>query len=170
MRMLSKVVIMLVLSAFLVISLVSCHGRMVEKGEDNVADYSDAMTSFDVPDSFDTTKNYEITFWAKSDSNKIQTAVYQKAVEDFQKLYPNIKVTLSIETDYQRIYQNVITNIQTGTTPNVCITYPDHIATYLTGDSLVVPLDDLMTDEKYGLGGSELRFDGVDNGDGYLKT
>ena len=50
-------------------------------------------------------------------------------------------------------------NIATDTTPNVCITYPDHIATYLTGSDVVVPLDDLLTDPKYGLGGSELRFD-----------
>ena len=42
----------------------------------------------------------------------------------------------------------------------MCITYPDHIATYLTGDNCVAPLDQLMADEKYGLGGSELPFDG----------
>ena len=30
----------------------------------------------------------------------------------------------------------------------------------MTGDNVVVPLDDLMTDENYGLGGSELAFDG----------
>ena len=60
--------------------------------------------------------------------------------------------------DYGRIYQDVITNISTGTTPNVCITYPDHIATYLTGQA-VVPLDGLIADEDYGLGGGELRFD-----------
>ena len=165
MKMLSKVVILLALFAFLTNFLCSCHGKLADRNTDAATNYSGAMTKFDVPDSFDSTKEYEITFWAKSDSNKIQTAVYQKAVEDFQKLYPNIKVTLSIETDYQRIYQNVITNIQTGTTPNVCITYPDHIATYLTGDSLVVPLEDLMADEKFGLGGSELRFDGIENGE-----
>ena len=45
------------------------------------------------------------------------------------------------------------------TTPNVCITYPDHIATYLTGKDTVVPLDELLTDETYGLGGSGLAFD-----------
>ncbi|MBR5266152.1 MAG: extracellular solute-binding protein, partial [Clostridia bacterium] len=43
---------------------------------------------------------------------------------------------------------------------NVCITYPDHIATYMTGANTVVPLDTLFADEKYGLGGSELLFDG----------
>ena len=66
---------------------------------------------------------------------------------------------LRLYTDYGKIYNDVITNISTGTTPNVCITYPDHIATYLTGDNVVVPLDGLMADGRYGLGGSEVRFD-----------
>ncbi len=42
----------------------------------------------------------------------------------------------------------------------MCITYPDHIATYMTGANVVVPLDQLMSDPRYGLGGSELKFDG----------
>ena len=66
---------------------------------------------------------------------------------------------MRLYTDYGKIYNDVITNIATDTTPNVCITYPDHIATYMTGENVVVPLDDLFADEKYGLNGSELRFD-----------
>lgn len=169
MRMLIKVVIFDIILVFFALLLASCHGDLVDKDDYSATNYSNAMTEFSVPESFDTSKEYEITFWAKSDSNKIQTAVYQKAVSDFQKLYPNIKVNLSIETDYQRIYQNVVTNIQTGTTPNVCITYPDHIATYLTGNSLVIPLESLISDEKYGLGGSELRFDGPDEDEMIVK-
>ena len=46
------------------------------------------------PDEFDETKEYEITFWAKNDTNKAQTNIYHKAIEDFEKLYPNIKVNL----------------------------------------------------------------------------
>ena len=68
-------------------------------------------------------------------------------------------MNLRLYTDYGDIYNDVITNISTGTTPNVCITYPDHIATYLTGDNVVVPLNELMEDQQYGLGGSELLFD-----------
>ncbi len=114
---------------------------------------------FEIPEEFDSSKQYEITFWAKNDTNLTQVAIYKKAVADFEALYPNIKVTLRLYTDYSRIYNDVITNIATGTTPNVCITYPDHIATYLTGDNTVVPLDELMDDEKFGLGGSEVRFE-----------
>ncbi|MBR4879608.1 MAG: extracellular solute-binding protein [Clostridia bacterium] len=127
--------------------LSACHGSV-------------GLATFEVPDTFDMSKNYEITFWAKNDTNKLQTDIYEKAIEDFQKLYPNIKVNLRLYTDYGRIYNDVITNIATNTTPNVCITYPDHIATYMTGANTVVPLDTLFADEKYGLGGSELLFDG----------
>ena len=127
--------------------LTGCHG-------------SREQAALTVPDSFDTSRDYEITFWAKNDTNKTQTDIYKQAIEDFEALYPNITVTLRLYTDYGDIYNDVITNISTGTTPNVCITYPDHIATYLTGDNVVVPLDGLFTDEKYGLGGSELAFDG----------
>ena len=128
------------------LSLTGCHGK---KG----------LEPFAMPEEFDTSGDYEITFWAKNDTNKTQTAIYEKAIDDFEKLYPNIKVNLRLYTDYGKIYNDVITNIATGTTPNVCITYPDHIATYLSGVNLVVPLEELFADEAYGLGGSELRFD-----------
>ena len=114
---------------------------------------------FEIPEQFDTTRNFEISFWAKNDTNMTQVEIYKSAIEDFQAIYPNITVNLRLYTDYGKIYNDVITNIATDTTPNACITYPDHIATYLTGADTVVPLDDLVGHEKYGLG-SELRFDG----------
>ena len=128
------------------VALTGCHG-------------SQSRQAFAVPEQFDESKEYEITFWAKNDTNIAQTKVYEKAIEDFQELYPNIHVNLRLYTDYGRIYNDVITNISTNTTPNVCITYPDHIATYLTGTNSVVPLDGLFENKKYGLGGSELKFD-----------
>lgn len=134
----------------LMLPLLGCHGSSSGKQE----------ADFHLPDSFDDSRNYEITFWAKNDTNLTQVAIYKKAIADFEALYPNIKVNLKLYTDYSRIYNDVITNISTNTTPNVCITYPDHIATYLTGNHVVVPLDALYSHEKYGLGASELRFDG----------
>ena len=120
---------------------------------------------FEIPDKFDESRDYEITFWAKNDTNKTQVKIYEQAVEDFQALYPNIHVTIRFYTDYSKIYNDVITNISTNTTPNVCITYPDHIATYLTGEDVVVPLDELLTDKAYGLGGSQVRFEAPAKGD-----
>lgn len=126
--------------------LTGCHGQK-------------ERAAFTVPEEFDASRDYQITFWAKNDTNKTQTDIYKQAITDFERLYPNITVNLRLYTDYGDIYNDVITNISTGTTPNVCITYPDHIATYLTGDEVVVPLDELFADEDYGLGGKKLLFD-----------
>ena len=144
----ARLVRALALSVVLVLlmTLTGCHG-------------SRQTSEFQTPDSFDESREYEITFWAKNDTNKAQTQVYEDAINAFGELYPNIHVNIRLYTDYSRIYNDVITNISTGTTPNVCITYPDHIATYMTGQNVVVPLDELMSDEKYGLGGSEVKFD-----------
>ena len=127
--------------------LSSCHG------------VQDPPTTFITPTSFDTSREYEIVFWAKNDTNMTQIGVYQDAINSFEEIYPNITVKMKPYTNYNDIYKEVITNIQTQTTPNICITYPDHIATYKMGENVVVSLDDLMRDSRYGLGGSEVKFD-----------
>ena len=136
----------LIMAVGSMLTLTGCHG-------------SKGMDAFVIPEEFDTSQQYEITFWAKNDTNKTQTDIYEQAIAGFEKLYPNIKVNLRLYTDYGKIYNDVITNIATNTTPNVCITYPDHIATYLTETNLVVPLEELFDHEKYGLGGSAVEFD-----------
>ncbi|MGX8698613.1 MAG: ABC transporter substrate-binding protein, partial [bacterium] len=136
----------------LALLLTGCHGAR-------------ERNAFAVPEEFDESREYAITFWAKNDTNKTQTDIYEKAIRDFEALYPNISVSMKLYTDYGRIYNDVITNISTGTTPNVCITYPDHIATYMQGEDVVVPLDALMESARYGLGGAALRFDGPTAGE-----
>lgn len=138
--------LLLAVASVLPLVLTGCHG-------------SRGLDPFVMPDEFDTSKEYEISFWAKNDTNHTQVEIYKNAIEEFEKCYPNIKVNLRLYTDYGKIYNDVITNISTATTPNVCITYPDHIATYLTGANTVVPLDELFDNEKYGLGGSLVNFD-----------
>jgi len=131
----------------MLLTLTGCHGSQEAK-------------VFEIPETFDTSRAFEISFWAKNDTNMTQVNIYKDAIADFEALYPNITVNLRLYTDYGKIYNDVITNIATDTTPNVCITYPDHIATYLTGADTVVPLDDLFDHPRYGLGGSEVLFDG----------
>lgn len=147
MRMKCKKILSILLLGVSLMTLSGCHG-------------SKALPEFTVPEAFDEAREYEITFWAKNDTNRYQTEVYKNAISDFESLYPNIRVNMKLYTDYSRIFNDVITNIPTATTPNVCITYPDHIATYMTGKNTMVPLDALFADHKYGLGGSALLFDG----------
>ncbi len=164
--MILKRILCVVLSVCIsVFTLVSCHGKLEEKIEtsdisakESVSEKFDAE-GFIVPERFDTSKSFELSFWAKNDTNKVQTAIYEKAIADFQKLYPNIKVNMRLYNDYGKIYNDVITNISTNTTPDICITYPDHIATYLSGYETVVRLNSLFDDERYGFGGSEVKFE-----------
>ena len=132
--------------ALICLALGGCHGQR-------------PLPEFRIPDEFDTSREFEVTFWAKNDTNIAQVTIYQNAIAAFEELYPNITVNMRLYTDYSNIYRDVINNQKTRTTPNVCITYPDHIATYLRGINTVVPLDALFTDEKYGLAGSEIRYD-----------
>ena len=136
----------LLLLSLLLLPLGSCHSSISHK-------------AFEIPETLDMTREYEISFWAKNDTNDRQIAVYHKAIADFEAIYPNIHVNLKLYNDYGRIYRDVITNLQTDTTPNVCITYPDHIATYMEGKDTVVALDQLLNHALYGLGGSEIAFD-----------
>lgn len=141
-----RFILMVMLLLSMIFLLTGCHGA---KGLD----------AFELPEKLDTSRMIEITFWNKNDSNKTQVTAYKNAITEFEKLYPNIHVAMKAYTDYSRIYNDVITNISTNTTPNVCITYPDHIATYMTGINVMVPLGALMQDERYGLGGTEILFD-----------
>ena len=144
-KLLSTFLALLMVSSIL-LSMTACHGIV-------------ALPNFDIVDDFNPDEHVEITFWAKNENNQNQQKVYRDAVKTFEELYPNIKVTLKLYTDYNDIYRDVLKNIRTKTTPNVCITYPDHIATYNTGTNIIVPLDDLIDDEKWGLGSNLLRFD-----------
>ena len=130
--------------------LTSCHGTLVPTFTEVVRNIS-----------IDLNKDYDIEFWAKNDSNNEQQQVYQDAIEAFNNFYPNIHVTIRNYSNYENIYNDVINNIATNTTPNVCIAYPDHVATYLSGN-LVLPLDQYINDSNYGLGGEKINFNSVE--------
>ncbi len=150
MRVFLKITAFLICSVILLSVFTSCHGGLKP------------LEEFKIDAQFDESEQIEISFWAKNDNNATQIEIYKKAIADFEALYPNIKVNFKPYSDYGLIYRDVITNISTGTTPNVCISYPDHIATYMQGRNVMVKLDDLMRDVRYGFGGSDIKFDSVE--------
>ena len=60
-----KKLLVLALAAALAAGLSGCHGAKEQ-------------SAFSIPEEFNTSKNYEITFWAKNDTNKTQTEIYKK--------------------------------------------------------------------------------------------
>ena len=63
------------------LSLTACHGTR-------------GTAEFVLPEEFDESKEYEITFWAKNDTNKAQSLLYQQTIDEFESYYPNIRVNL----------------------------------------------------------------------------
>ncbi len=150
MKSMLKKISLLAAFALMLSVLSSCHGTLKP------------LEEFKIDAEFDENEQIEITFWAKNDNNATQVEIYERAIAEFEALYPNIKVIFKPYADYGLIYRDVITNISTNTTPNVCISYPDHIATYMQGRNIIVRLDELMRDSRYGLGGSDIKFDSVE--------
>ncbi len=140
-----KLVIFLMMIVFF-LGLTSCHGHKY-------------MDEFIMPEEFDESREYNISFWAKNDSNPTQRAIYEKAIVDFEKIYPNVNVEIRHFASYPDLYRSILQNMGTNTTPNVAIAYPDNVATYLENPRLVVKMEGLMEHPKYGLGGSGIKFD-----------
>ena len=155
--------------SLIALSITSCHGRLVPTETTGTTVPTLPPVEVKYPDTFDATKEYNITFWAKNDSRNDQLEVYKNAITSFESIYPNIHVELKNYTDYNLIYNDVIINIPTNTTPNVCIAYPDHVATYMEGSNVVADLDQLINNESYGLGGKDLKFDSVKKDEIYPK-
>ena len=83
----------------------------------------------------------EITFYHTMGAN-LRT-VLDKYIVEFNKLYPNIKVTHSQEGGYDDVRDKISKELTVGNQPNIAYCYPDHVALYnLTGS--VVTLDNLI--------------------------
>ena len=72
-----------VLSALMVLAVLltmtACHGTLVSR--DSAAA---ASSSYQIPETFDESRDYEITFWAKNDTNATQVSIYKQAIADFE--------------------------------------------------------------------------------------
>ena len=152
-----KRIVSIILLFVLVILFGSCHGSL-----------GNALQIM-LPDEFDETKQYNISFWAKNDGNTEQVKVYNDAIARFEEIYPNINVEIRHFNSYPDIYRDVLVNIATKTTPNVCIAYPDHVATYKEGNNMVVDLNDLIDHPSYGLGGKDIKYDSISKDEIYDK-
>ena len=117
----------LLLILTVLLSLTACHG-------------SEEAKVFEIPSEFDTSRNYEISFWAKNDTNMTQVAIYEKAIQDFQALYPNITVNLRLYTDYGKIYNDVITNIATDDSATSCCPLVSRRSGKTASDGTISPL------------------------------
>ena len=104
-----------------------------------------AEPNFVVPEAgFNPNEVVEITF-AHTMGAKLQD-VLNLYIEEFNKIYPNIKITHSSYGGWGDINGQINTEIAGGNQPNIAYCYPDHVAMYNIAKS-VVTLDNLIASD-----------------------
>lgn len=160
------ITVSMLLLAGTLFSLVGCGGS----GEDK------KNGAYVVPEGgFDTTKDVEITFYSTM-GDSLQS-VYNAYIDEFNEIYPNIKVTHTQPTGgYNGLLEQVKTELSVGEGPDLTYCYSDHVALYNKTKS-VVTLDNLMEDDDLGFTKEEYQSyikgylnEGRQFGDGLMYT
>ena len=108
---------------------------------------------FVMPEGGLTTEPITITFYHQMGA-QLQ-AILNTAIEDFQKIYPNITVEHGSYGDYNGVRDQIKTEISVGNQPNIAYCYPDHVALYNVAGA-VQTLDVLINDPVYGYTAEQL--------------
>lgn len=110
--------------------------------------------AFVIPEEgFNPNEVVEITF-THTMGAKLQE-VLNTYIEEFNKIYPNIKITHQSAGGWGDINGQINTEIAGGTQPNIAYCYPDHVAMYNIAKSVVV-LDNLIASDKVIEGTNEI--------------
>ena len=112
-----------------------------------------AVPNFEVPEGGYDGSEVTIKFYHTMGANL--TAVLNKYIESFNKLYPNIHIEHSQVGGYDDVRSQISTEITVGNQPNIAYCYPDHVALY-NDANVVVPLDDLVNNKTFGYTKEEL--------------
>ena len=89
-----------------------------------------------------------INFYSTMGQNLVDSI--QPYIEEFESLYPTIKVNHTQPGGYDQVRDQIKTELSTGQGPDLAYCYPDHVALY-NKTKTVVTLDNLILDEELGL-------------------
>lgn len=95
---------------------------------------------FNMPEGGYDGRDVSITF--ANTTGQTLEKIINPAIERFNELYPNIKVTVDNTTkDWDDFAKKITTQLSGGKQPNVAFCYPDHVALYNQSNA-VLPLND----------------------------
>ncbi len=117
-----------------VLSLASCFGN----------DLSYFANDFEIPEGGYDGNPVEITMYHCS--GKTLLSVLEKYVAKFNELYPNIKITLTSQGDYDGVRDIISTKLTAGEQPDIAYCYPDHVASYNSAKA-VISLNSLIASD-----------------------
>ena len=163
-----KKIVSLLLVAIMLIGMMSALAGCNQGG-------SKVAPDFVMPEGgFDTTKPVTIVFYHQMGAALQE--ILNAAIEDFNKIYPNITVEHKTYGDYNGVRDQIKTEISVGDQPNLAYCYPDHVALYNVA-SAVQTLDSLINDPTYGFTAEQIAdfipayyAEGMAYGDGKMYT
>ena len=131
-----KKLIALLMSVLMIVGMCSLAGCGGAKNTTN---------AFVVPEAgFNPDETVEITFTHTMGKNLQE--VLDRYIVEFNKIYPNIKITHKSAGGWGDINGQINTEIAGGNQPNIAYCYPDHVAMYNIAKSVVI-LDNLIASE-----------------------
>ena len=101
---------------------------------------------------FDKTKEVEIVFYHQMGAALQE--ILNTAIADFNKEYPNIKITHKTYGDYDGVRDQIKTEISVGGQPNLAYCYPDHVALYNMAGA--VQTLDVFIESEYGFSAEDI--------------
>ncbi len=105
------------------------------------------ITEFVMPEGgFDTETPVKIRFYHTMGADL--RLILQNHIEEFNKLYPNIKVEDTQIGKYEDVRDQIVTEISAGAQPNLAYCYPDHVALF-NQSGAVLSLNGFLPDGQY---------------------
>ncbi len=124
--------------------------------------------AFEVPEAgFNPDEEVTITF-THTMGAKLQE-VLNTYIAEFNKIYPNIKITHQSAGGWGDINGQINTEIAGGTQPNIAYCYPDHVAMYNIAKSVVI-LDNLIASDYVIKGTNETLGLTAEQKDDFIKS
>ena len=145
MRRFRRITIMILCAALTVCTLTGCSlsGRQV---------------NFEVPRELDDYQQIDLALWAVKETEN-SWVEYDRAIRDFEELYPNIRIEVELFEDSGEMLEEMGARSAGGTgkgKPSICVIDTEYLSA-LADDLL--PIEALMQDPKFGLGGSSVRYE-----------
>ncbi len=154
-----KIILALLLIVSLLLSATACGNG---QGNQNLGTNNAEKPRYEIPNGgYD---NSKVTITFSHTMNKGLRDTLDLYIEEFNEIYPNIKVEHAQIGGYDELREQIKTEISGNNQPNIAYCYPDHVALYNISKK-VIPLDAFIESQE-----PAKNFDGTDGILGYTEA
>lgn len=132
-----KKIIAFVLVSLLTVSAILTFAACNPKSNGNQSDFTVPEEGYD---------GQPVTIKLYSSMGQAYASILEDCLEEFNEMYPNITIEHNRIGDYDSVYDQIYTEVSSGTSPDIAFCYGDHVAQYNRA-KVVVKLDSLINSQ-----------------------